>query len=908
MTVDKLSIFDGEKKPGQRELPRVELTKELLDSVRHIEGFPIGSDEDIIRLSDPPYYTACPNPFIGEFIKKYGKPYDPETDNYHREPFAADVSEGKNDPIYNAHSYHTKVPHKAIMRHILHYTEPGDIVFDGFCGTGMTGLAAQLCGDRQSVESLGFKVRNDGTILEEAIEEGQTRWKPFGRLGVRRAIQSDLSTAAAFIAYNYNSCLDPLLFESEANRILNDVRKDCEWMYASLRPEFQHKAVEMAARLRSLRTLKEAQQLIRDNISMFGIGDYAVWSEVLVCPECSSSINLWQVAADVANSTVTPNPCCPSCHTTIDKASCERSWVSLYDPAINEQVKQARQEPTLVNLRVNMKRAMKSADAFDIAMQEFLQLTPTVYPYPSDRMPPGDEARRNDPAGFTCVHHFFTPRNLHVLSTLNFRLSNNKHFRSSLLFVLTSFLVKTGSKLHNIGLKNGSINLAGAVPNTLYMPGFFAERNIFTLAKKKLGDLSRVHSLPKLSHNVVTSTQSLTAVHLSDNCIDYIFLDPPFGSNLMYSELNFLWESWLGVRTNSAKEAIQNRTQGKGLSEYHGLMATCFSECYRILKPKRWLTVEFHNSSDKVWNAILLALQNAGFVVAGVGTIDKRQGTYVQMTNSGAVKTDLVITAYKPSTDLETTFRMHCGSEEGVWSFVKEHLLQLPIAIPKNGVLKLNPERQQYLLFDRMIAFHIQRGATVPMGASQFYAGLKQRFVERDGMFFLPEQAGEYESCRRQVESIEQLSVFIIDEKSAILWVRGELEKHRQTFGELQPNFLKNGQPQRHEIMPDLLEILEQNFLKDGEGRWFVPDVNRQADLEKIREKELLKEFELYHNTKGKIKAFRTEAVRTGFKQAWAARDFATIVSVAKKLPEAVLQEDSALLMYYDNARTILED
>ena len=88
-------------------------------------------------------------PFIADFIKHYGKPYDPN-EPYSREPFAADVSEGKNDPIYNAHSYHTKVPHKAIMRYILHYTEPGDVVFDGFCGTGMTGVAAQLCGDRYS--------------------------------------------------------------------------------------------------------------------------------------------------------------------------------------------------------------------------------------------------------------------------------------------------------------------------------------------------------------------------------------------------------------------------------------------------------------------------------------------------------------------------------------------------------------------------------------------------------------------------------------------------------------------------------------------------------------------------------------------------------------------------------------
>jgi len=40
------------------------------------------------------------------------------------------VSEGKTHPIYTAHSYHTKVPHRAIMRYLLHYTKPGDVVFD----------------------------------------------------------------------------------------------------------------------------------------------------------------------------------------------------------------------------------------------------------------------------------------------------------------------------------------------------------------------------------------------------------------------------------------------------------------------------------------------------------------------------------------------------------------------------------------------------------------------------------------------------------------------------------------------------------------------------------------------------------------------------------------------------------
>lgn len=113
-------------------MERRKLTKEDIDKVRDIEGFPIGSDEDIIALSDAPYYTACPNPFIEEFIKEHGTPYDEETDDYHREPFTSDISEGKHDPFYMAHGYHTKVPFKAIMRYILNYTDPNDVVLDGF--------------------------------------------------------------------------------------------------------------------------------------------------------------------------------------------------------------------------------------------------------------------------------------------------------------------------------------------------------------------------------------------------------------------------------------------------------------------------------------------------------------------------------------------------------------------------------------------------------------------------------------------------------------------------------------------------------------------------------------------------------------------------------------------------------
>ncbi len=81
---------------GEREKGRNgERQKDLLQLWKDEIGFPHGELEDVLNLSDPPYYTACPNPFIEDFIIHHGKSYDPNVP-YSREPFAVDVSEGKD--------------------------------------------------------------------------------------------------------------------------------------------------------------------------------------------------------------------------------------------------------------------------------------------------------------------------------------------------------------------------------------------------------------------------------------------------------------------------------------------------------------------------------------------------------------------------------------------------------------------------------------------------------------------------------------------------------------------------------------------------------------------------------------------------------------------------------------------
>lgn len=80
--------------------------------------------------------------------------------------------------------------------------------------------------------------------------------------------------------------------------------------------------------------------------------------------------------------------------------------------------------------------------------------------------------------------------------------------------------------------------------------------------------------------------------------------------------------------------------------------------------------------------------------------------------------------------------------------------------------------------------------------------------------------------------------------------------------------------------------------------------MNLKWEIEKLREKALLKEFEEYKQVKKKLKIFCLEAVRAGFKKAWQERDYKVIITVAEKIPNNVLEEDPKLLMWYDQAVT----
>ena len=322
------------------------------------------------------------------------------------------------------------------------------------------------------------------------------------------------------------------------------------------------------------------------------------------------------------------------------------------------------------------------------------------------------------------------------------------------------------------------------------------------------------------------------------------------------------------------------------------------------------MTVEFSNTGAAVWNGIQIGLQRAGFVIANIAALDKQHGGIKSMTHATAVKQDLVFSCYKPSLEFEANFETLTGASS-VWEFVREHLAHLPVTIHKTGKSTAVVERSPKILYDRLITFYLMRNMPVPIDAADFQAGLRQKFIERNGMFFDREQAVEYDELQGiAVEKGEQLRLvfdLIYSESDALLWLQERLKAKPQTYQDIQPDYRKaNVATRKGEIPTELMTILEENFIQTANNLWRVPDLNEARDREELRNKSLMKEFDgyLFYASGGKkLKEVRVEALRVGFKNCWTKKDFQTLVTIAEKIPSNILLEDEQLLMYYDIAK-----
>lgn len=609
--------------------------EELLDSVRDIEGFPIGKDEDILGLSDPPYYTACPNPYINEFIEENGTPYDEKIDEYHREPYSKDVKANKNDKLSRAHAYHTKVPYKAIEKYIRHYTNPGDVILDCFAGSGMTGVAAQ-------------------------------RLK-------RKCILSELSPVACYISANYSSSADVIDFLEVANKLIKDMIQELSWLY-----ETQHELAN-------------------------GIIESIIYSEAFYCPYCKKEYVLWDYAVDTTEKLMNKEFKCKNCNAIITKSSSEKKYERFYDKSLKQEIEQSKTVPVEIVYKYKNKIFRKKPDENDIKKIKKIDSLNIPFWHPIDKLPNGHNL--NQPIrshGYTHAHHFFTRRNLYCLAYLRDRIVkiDNDAIKNKLLLTLNSLILRSSRKaILAIGYYfHGGGGYITTISGNLYIPSLNVEVSVIEQFKNRVKKINAINEECFKNENVIVSTQSATDMqNIKNESIDYVFIDPPFGENLMYSEINFINESWIKIFTRNNEEAIINRFQSKDLQEYNELILKSFKEIYRLLKPSRWITLEFNNSRTSVWNAIQDCLSKAGFIIAQTGVLDKTTGSFIIHVSPNAVKNDLIINAYKPQKSFVQKFLKNAG--EGLEEeFVKMHLSHLK---PEPSV-----ERTEQMLYSKLLAYY----------------------------------------------------------------------------------------------------------------------------------------------------------------------------------------------------------
>lgn len=631
--------------------------------LRDLPGFPGGSADDILRLSDPPYYTACPNPFLADVVRHHGRPTgDPPVPlSLADDLFKVD----DRDPVYLFHPYHTKVPPSVIRSLVERYTRPGDLVLDPFCGSGMTGVAARAAG--------------------------------------RYAVLVDLSPVATFISANNCATHDATSAVAAVRAIIAASEARYGWMYETETP---HGVVSV---------------------------NYFVRTDVFTCPACATEFPFFPHGVIHHGDKVETRASfpCPACGLELNVRRVER--------VLGRDGKKS--QIAWVNAGRGRKRISREPSEQDLARQERIDELRISDWHPLNPVDPEGYTARLAQLGakrIDDISRFLGKRNLIVFADVWTRASaiDDPSTRQAVLATLTSTFTV-------ISERQGYFGGGGGMSGNLYMPIVRMERNPWDSLRRKVTRLEKAEAAKQgATTRAYVGTQSAVKIPVPDASVDYIYTDPPFGANIIYSEMNLVLEGWLRILTNADTEVVIDESRRRALEEYGALVRAAFGECCRVLKPGHWITVEFHNTQASIWNVVQAALGEAGLVVAQVGVLDKGSTTILGDIRPGAAKFDLLITAYRPTRAVEQRFHIGAGSVDACWAFVTEHLERLPV-LPEPV-----PDRLPHVLFDRLVAYHVQHRLAVPLSAREFYRELAQRFPERDGMYFTPEALEEWQDAQ----------------------------------------------------------------------------------------------------------------------------------------------------------------
>lgn len=606
------------------------------------------------------------------------------------------IKSTRTGSIFNSHSYPTKINSNAIVPFIMAHTKPGDLVFDGFSGSGAAGVAASLC-------------ENPSPELKKSVESvisSNINW------GTRNAILYDVSELATFISGSILQPPDIKRFNRAANELVSNLESKWGWLY-------------------EVQKDKDTPGTIR----------YNIWSDYPVCPHCGNSSTFWDVAVSAKPLYIASKITCRYCSKQYDVSSADRLVEELQDELLSKKIERRLRCPVYVYGKTGKTLWKRQANDKDIELIERIENTPLPGKIPIVELKRekgerwGELYRSGYHHGITHIHHFYTRRNLIAIAAAwNLAEEYPENIRKALQFWISSYNASHSTLMTRVVCKKGAKDLVctSTQSATLYISSLPVEKNVFLGLKNKLKMVTSAYlAFQNRTNKVSVNCASSLNVALPDSSVDYIFTDPPFGENIQYSEVNLISEAWLGKITNREEEVIVSSYQNKSIDEYRLLLTKSFVEAFRILKPGHYMTVIFHSTKPEVWNALYAAWQNAGFTMVRSSILDKVQASFKQTTTKGSVKGDPVILLQKPHivNKVAGNFSVSDKPAQDPWEIINLRLSTLN----ENDSECRNKQR----LYSYLITYYLEKGYPISMNAKEFFRGLEERYKCINNAYYL---------------------------------------------------------------------------------------------------------------------------------------------------------------------------
>jgi DNA modification methylase len=757
------------------------------------------SQDKTPAMPDGFYSGDQPNPNLRNFVESHATPFDPASDEYTVTAFNEPITTTKATAIYNMHSYHQgKKPHDAIRRYIRHFTMAGDLVMDPFSGSGGTSLAALLEG--------------------------------------RSAIAIDRSPAATFITKNHCTPVDAATLSRVFASLVEKVTPEINWLYSTK----------------------------CDRCDGDATTGFTVYSQVFQCTRCNKKMPIFD-CPEAEATTVAGKPktiaVCPFCATRGFKEEISTRGEKFGAvPVLVSYLCQVGCRPARSERRHDDSDPKKRHyfAKYDLGKIEEIESRSIPYRVPTGYSMTGFSRYKRDALNYyevTEVQDIFTKRNRWAIATLLHwanEYSKDEAFRDLARFAVTGCILHLSRMSHH---KEGG---GGITVGTYRLPQMCKERNALANFSSKMDEIVKAveSGIEGITSPLCISTQSSRRLAgVPSASIDYIFTDPPYSHTVQYGELNYVWEAWLGLDTSwHEEEIIVNEVRGKSDADWASLMKQVMAECYRVLKPGRWLTLCFHDE-EGTWELVQDFMAEVGFIVDKMDSalfIDAGQKSYNQITADKARKRDLVLNFRKPKPGEWRVAQIFIPANVDIATF--QELARRVIT----DFLTTEPGATKDRIYDALVSCMVSKGQMEAHDFESLLLSVAEEVQQpaKEDLFRNkePDLWGSHVQSRwylketaDQVDHAEQAKEDVAAARLS-KYISEGLKKAPELEGVHYSDLFEQYLPVHDKPRRLLADWLVEYFIKTPGGTWRLPDKDEAPQLAKLREAGTLRRIKRFAN------------------------------------------------------------